>query len=174
MKGDYMFKKSDFEKTYYKTGDVAELVNLHQRTIQAYCDSGIIGHIRTATNIRLIPKEALLSFLAKQGLLAEDRYSVGYIRVTDKKYADALKAKLIMSAVSLNPVNFKIKIEENSDDSVPRHELDAILQDITDGNIDKLFILNKDAIGSSYYIVEHLCQMHNTKLVNIEELNFEN
>lgn len=53
----------DLKKDFYKTGEVANLLGLHPRTIQSYCDKGFLQHIRTASGIRLIPVHEVMRLL---------------------------------------------------------------------------------------------------------------
>lgn len=166
-----MYKPDDFTKKVYKTGEVAKIVGLHARTIQGYCDSGKINHIRSSSNIRLIPRDALITFLEDQGLLSSNRYSVGYVRGISPKQVQKAANTLSLKAVKFNPVNFEIRTEFNDNEAHERPELDKLMGDITDGRIDKIFINNRHDIGVvSYHIVKHLCDKYGTQLINFEEI----
>lgn len=66
-----MYKRSDFTKKYYKTGEVAKILNLTIKTIQNYDHSGKLKFIRTTTNYRLMTREDLLDYLDKEGMLCD-------------------------------------------------------------------------------------------------------
>ena len=55
-----MYKRSDFTKKYYKTGEVAKILNLTKKTIQNYDNSGKLKFIRTSTNYRLMTRDDLV------------------------------------------------------------------------------------------------------------------
>ena len=44
-----MYKRSDFTKKYYKTGEVAKILNLTKKTIQNYDNSGKLKFITKKT-----------------------------------------------------------------------------------------------------------------------------
>lgn len=167
----FMYSPNDFTKKLYKTGEVAKIVGLHARTIQGYCDSGKLDHIRSSSNIRLIPRDALITFLDEQGLISLNRYSVGYVRGLSEEQVQQNADALSLKAVKFNPVNFEVRTEINDNEADDRPELDKLMGDITDGRIDKIFINTRQDIGVvSYHIVKHLCNKYNTQLINFEEI----
>ena len=170
-----MYKKDDLTKPFYKTGEVAKMVNLHPRTIQGYCDSGRIVFTRSSTNIRLISKDALIEFLTELGMLLDDKYSLGYIRIAKDSEYDEQCRQLLMSVLPYNPVNMKIIKELNVDESEKREQLEYLLDEIVSGKVDKLFVLSRNSFGLvTYHIVKHLCDKHDVKLYILEELTDEN
>lgn len=174
MKGKYMYRKQDLQKPYYKTGEVAKMVDLHPRTIQGYCDSGRISFTRSSTNIRLIPQEAVVQFLTELGLFKDDKYSVGYVRLKHENERDVKVAELLMGVLKYNPVDMKILTEVNDDESQPRPQLDDLLDSIVAGNVEELFVLNRQSFGLvTYHIVQHMCDKHKVKLYILEELSDE-
>ena len=83
-----MYKRSDFTKKYYKTGEVAKILNLTIKTIQNYDHSGKLKFIRTTTNYRLMTREDLLDYLDKEGMLCDislEKKDVIYARVSSNE-----------------------------------------------------------------------------------------
>lgn len=83
-----MYKRSDFTKKYYKTGEVAKILNLTIKTIQNYDHSGKLKFIRTTTNYRLMTREDLLDYLDKEGMLYDislEKKDVIYARVSSNE-----------------------------------------------------------------------------------------
>ena len=67
-----MYKSSQFTQETYKTGEVAEILNLHYQTVIRYDKEGRLRFQRTGTNRRVLFREDLLQYLNEKGLLIDD------------------------------------------------------------------------------------------------------
>lgn len=67
-----MYKKSEFTRPAYKTGEVAKYLNVTVRTVQQYDRDGKITVHRSEGGHRMILREDLLAFLDKNGLVYDD------------------------------------------------------------------------------------------------------
>ena len=81
-----MFKKSEFTKSQYTTGDIAKILNLTPRSIIRQDSEGLLPFQRTPTNRRVMFREDLLALLESKNLLFDDELNnkrdVIYCRVS--------------------------------------------------------------------------------------------
>ena len=60
-----MYKRSEFTKRTYKTGEVADILHLHYQTVIRYDNEGILKFQRNESNRRVMFKEDLLNYMKK-------------------------------------------------------------------------------------------------------------
>lgn len=67
-----MYKRSEFTKRTYKTGEVASILNLHYQTVIKYDNAGILHFQRNEHGRRVLFREELLRYLGEKQLLIDD------------------------------------------------------------------------------------------------------
>lgn len=172
-----MINKSSLTKEYYKTGELAKMLNLTTRTVQKYCQNGLIDDFMSETNRRYITKDSVIKYLLANNLLIEDntRIDVIYARVSTHKQknrgdlerqVDKIKAY----AADKNPKNLSIHTDVASGLNDNRKELSKLLKMIMDNKVDRVFVLYKDRLtrfGFNY--LKLLCSGHGTEIVIVSE-----
>ena len=63
-----MVKESELTKEYYKSGELAKMIGVQTRTVQAYCLKGEIQSIIMPNSKRIISREEVVKYLEKSGL----------------------------------------------------------------------------------------------------------
>lgn len=67
-----MYKESDFKKSHYKPGEVADILRVTVKTVQNYDRNGTLQFCRSATNRRMLSREKLIAYLDSVGMLEPD------------------------------------------------------------------------------------------------------
>lgn len=86
---NFMYKRSEFTKRTYKTGEVAEILHVHCQTVIKYDNRGILHFHRNEHNRRVMFREDLLNYLEEKQLLIDDdeekKRDIIYCRVSGQK-----------------------------------------------------------------------------------------
>jgi len=167
---------SSLNKSYYKPGEIAKILNCSVRTIQNYCDKNIFDSVIYQNNkFRLITKESLVEFLNKRNMLLDDSFStkhdIIYARVSTNKQKnsgdlDRQVEKISTFAISKNPINLLIFKEVGSGLNDNRKQLLKIINMVENNEVNRIFILYKDRLtrfGFNY--LNTLCKAHNVEII---------
>lgn len=171
-----MYKKSEFVKNSYKTGEVAKLLNVSNRTIQNYDRDGKLKVHRTENNRRCIMRDDLLTFLDSHGLLLDDeshsRRDVIYARVSSHDQAkngdlDRQALFLVESVGNLhNPLILK---EVGSGLNDKRKCLHTLISMVCNNEVSKVYITYKDRLTRfGYSYLETMFKAHDTDIVVVQ------
>jgi len=115
-----MYRVSEFKQESYKTGEVADILNVTTKTVMNYDKQGLLVVKRTPMNRRLVLREDLLAYLDKAGLLYDDtltasegqKVDVIYSRVYDVNNADFLDKQTLYILEHVNNLSNPLVIKE--------------------------------------------------------------
>lgn len=171
-----MYKKSEFIKESYKTGEVAKLLCVTNRTIQNYDESGKLRVCRTANNRRCILRDDLLDFLDKHNLLYDDtvaeKRDVIYARVINHEQEESgvltgQVIHIIENTADLHNVLIIKEVGFANDDG--RAELHKLLQLILKGEVNRVFVTAKDRLAEvGYRYLEVIMKANNVEVVVVD------
>jgi putative resolvase len=168
------YKKSDFTKELYQPQEVAGLLGVTSRTIANYCDSGHIQEERTAGNRRRIPRDSLLKYLERKGLLIIDndkRRDVVYARVSTHARSirgdlDRQVQEVLAYASHHNPVGIEVIKEVGSGLNDNRKQFNSLLKAVLNKEISRIFINYKDRLTRfGFKYIELVCAHAGTEIV---------
>lgn len=167
-----MYKKSQFKKPAYKTGEVAELLNLNVRTIQQYDRDGKLKVHRSEGNHRLFLREDLLEFLDRNGLLYDDtedaRRDVVYARVSghdQKKRGDLDRQAVYIIEHENHLQNPLILKEVGSGLNDQRKQLQKLLEMVCHDEVRTVYVTYKDRLTRfGYGYLETIFRCHGTDI----------
>ena len=176
-----MYKRSDFTKKYYKTGEVAKILNLTKKTIQNYDNSGKLKFIRTSTNYRLMTRDDLLEYLDNEGLLCDsslERRDVIYARVSSNE--QKTKGDLDRQAMYLiehvdNLINPLVLKEVGSGLNDKRKKLIELINLVCNDQVRNVYVTYKDRLtrfGFNY--LSEMFKAHNVEIIVVKDINEEN
>lgn len=171
-----MYKRSDFTKKYYKTGEVAKILNLTIKTIQNYDHSGKLKFIRTTTNYRLMTREDLLDYLDKEGMLCDislEKRDVIYARVSSNE--QKTKGDLDRQAMFLienvdNLINPLVLKEVGSGLNDKRKKLMELINLVCNDQVRNIYVTYKDRLtrfGFNY--LEEIFKNHDVQIVVVKD-----
>lgn len=172
-----MVKSTDLTKDYYKSGEVAKMLNVQTRTVQGYCMKGLMDEI-ISNNRRLIPKESVIAFLKKKDLYLEvedKRKDVIYARVSTHKQKecgdlDRQISNISVYAITQNPCNLEIITDVGSGLNDNRKGLNKLILMVQKDEVSRIFINYKDRLtrfGFNY--LKQICDFHKTEIVTVSE-----
>ena len=175
-----MYKPSDFTKSSYKTGEVAEILNVTNKTIINYDKQGKLKVCRSETNRRVVLRDDLLQYLDSLGLLEKEETSkvdVIYARVSsnEQKTKGDLdrQALFLMENVSdlKNPTVLK---EIGSGLNDKRKKLQELIQMVMAGKVNRVFVTYKDRLTRfGFHYLETMFKCKNVEIVVLKDKNNE-
>ena len=176
-----MYKRSDFTKKYYKTGEVAKILNLTKKTIQNYDNSGKLKFIRTSTNYRLMTRDDLVEQLDNDGLLCDsslERRDGIYARVSSNE--QKTKGDLDRQAMYLiehvdNLINPLVLKEVGSGLNDKRKKLIELINLVCNDQVKNVYVTYKDRLtrfGFNY--LSEMFKAHNVEIIVVKDINEEN
>ena len=84
-----MIRLSELTNEFYKPGEAAKMLNINVRTVQRYCEEGMMEFRLTETGRRMIYRDSLIRTLEAHQLLIDDsadtRKDAVYARVSTHK-----------------------------------------------------------------------------------------
>jgi len=174
-----MYKSSQFTQETYKTGEVAEILNLHYQTVIRYDKEGRLRFQRTGTNRRVLFREDLLQYLNEKGLLIDDtsdrKRDVIYCRVSSHEQAvkgdlDRQVVKVLEYAQTRGLKNVLVLKEIGSGLNDGRKELQRLLQMVLRGEVNRIFINYKDRLTRfGYRYLETVCLESGVQICVVSE-----
>lgn len=153
--------------TMLKPNEMAKRLGVTVKTLQIWDNKGILKAYRTPTNRRYYTEEQYLSYIGKS--TDNKRKVIAYARVSTRGQKDDLKNQIDFIRQYANAKG--IIINESITDigsglNYKRKKWNKLLDEVMDNKIDIIFITYKDRfIRFGYEWFEHLCNMHNTKIV---------
>lgn len=170
-----MVKLSSLVKDLCKPGEAAEMLNIHIRTVQRYCNQGQLKCIRTETGRRMITRDSLEKALASAGLLIDDRSNerkdAVYARVSTHKQKtrgdlDRQIEKVCAYAALHDPHQLTVWSDVASGLNDDRKGLNALLDEVMQGNIRRIYIHYRDRLtrfGFNY--LKKVCSHFDTEII---------
>lgn len=172
-----MIRLSELSKDFYKPGEAAKMLNVHVRTVQRYCDEGMMEFRLTETGRKMIYRDSLIRTLKAHQLLTDDsedcRKDAVYARVSTHKQKergdlDRQIEKVCAFAATRNPRNLVIYSDMASGLNDNRKALNALMNEVMKGNINRIFINHKDRLtrfGFNY--LKSICEYNRTEIIII-------
>lgn len=168
-----MINIKELIKDYYKSGEVAKMLGVSTRTIQNYCikkelDEVILNHRR------LIPRESLIEYLSKKGLIdceVDIRQDIIYARVSTHKQKNRGDLQRQIESVQLyvvhqNPSNLCVIQDIGSGLNDNRKGLTKVINLVQQGKVKRIFVSYKDRLtrfGFNY--IKMICDYNGTEIV---------
>ena len=174
-----MVNKSELTKQLYKPGEVAKMLRVTTRTVQNYCQQGLLLETFSATGRRYIPHDSLIKYLASYNLLNDDtdshRYDAIYARVSTHKQKDRGDLDRQINGLKVyistqNPKNLRVFSDVASGLNDNRKQLMVLLDGVLQGNVSRIFIAYEDRLtrfGFNY--LKAICKHTNTELIVVSE-----
>lgn len=164
-----MIRASSLTKEFYRPGEVAKLIGVTTRTIQAYNKQGRIISSGSPTGRRLFKRDEVIRFLDSIGMIykEDERFDAIYARVsTNEGDLERQISKLTSYAATRNPKNLKVYSEVASGLNDKRKQLCSLIKDIEADKVDRIFIASKDRLTRfGYNYLELICSLHGTEIV---------
>ena len=172
-----MYKRSDFTKKYYKTGEVAKILNLTTKTIQTYDKNGTLKFFRSSTNYRLMFREDLLEYLESKGLLSDislERRDIIYARVSSneqKTKGDLDRQAMFLIENVNNLINPLVLKEVGSGLNDKRKKLLELIDLVCNDQVKNVYVTYKDRLtrfGFNY--LESMFNNHGVKIIVVKDI----
>lgn len=171
-----MIYQSDLIKDYYKSGEVADIIGVHTRTIHNYCKKGILDEVMTDTHRRLIPKNSLIKYLDSKGMIYNnERMDAMYIRIPSDNEDAELNLENQKARIH-NKLGFKesrpIRYYEDIGSGLneQRKGLKALITSVMDKRIKRVFILHKDILSRfGFEYLKMICELNHTDIIVLED-----
>lgn len=176
-----MIYQSDLIKDYYKSGEVADIIGVHTRTIHNYCKKGILDEVMTDTHRRLIPRDSLIKYLDSKGMIYNnERMDAMYIRVpSDNENAELnlenQKARIYdkLAFKELKPIRYYEDIGSGLDEQ--RKGLKELITSVMDKRIKRVFILRKEILSRfGFEYLKMICDLNHTDIIILEDSYHDN
>lgn len=171
-----MIYQSDLIKDYYKSGEVADIIGVHTRTIHNYCKKGILDEVMTDTHRRLIPRDSLIKYLDSKGMIYNnERMDAMYIRTSsDNEDAEFnlenQKARIYdkLAFKESRPIRYYEDIGSGLNEQ--RKGLKALITSVMDKRIKRVFILHKDILSRfGFEYLKMICELNHTDIIVLED-----
>ncbi len=169
-----MYKRSEFTKRTYKTGEVAELLHVHYQTIIKYDQRGVMHFQRSEKGRRIIFREDLLKYLEEKGLLIDDELTqkrdVIYCRVSSheqqsKGDLDRQVVKVMEYAQDFGLQNPLILKEVGSGLNDNRKQIQKLISMVLKKEVNRIFISYKDRLTRfGYHYLETMCKENDVEI----------
>ena len=167
-------KLTSLTQEIYKPNDIAKLLDCHRKTIQRYCDQGIIKCTYIGNrNERRVSKNDLITFLIDEGLLYDDGNvktsftDLIYIRDSVNDSSDQFKQ--IFEFLGTQNIS---SLEVIKDDKHKNEYLFKIFIAILKKKVNRIFILSKSILEKyELEFLQFLCDHYKSYLVIVDENN---
>ncbi len=172
----YMYKRSDFTKEYYKTGEVAKILNLTIKTVQTYDKNGTLKFFRTSTNYRLMAREDLIDYLDKEGMLSDislEKRDIIYARVSSneqKTKGDLDRQAMFLVENVNNLINPLVLKEVGSGLNDKRKKLLELIDLVCNDQVKNVYVTYKDRLtrfGFNY--LETMFKNHGVQIIVLKD-----
>ena len=172
-----MFKVSDFDKQVYKTGDVAKILGVTNKTIQNYVNEGKLKVGRNPGNRRVIVRDDLLQFLEEKGLLYDDtqkdKVDVIYARVSshDQKNHGDLDRQALFLVEHIHDLHNPLILKEvGSGLNDNRKQLQKLLEMVCQGKVRNVYVTFKDRLTRfGFRYLETVFAAHGTSIIVVRD-----
>lgn len=171
-----MYRVSDFNKEFYKTGEAAKIIGVTPLTIMNYDKSGKLKIYRTETNRRIVMREDLIAFLDKLGLIVHDDYSkkdVIYSRVSshEQKEKGDLDRQVLFLVENIRDLHNPVILKEvGSGLNDRRPKLLQLISMVMNDEVSRVYITYKDRLtrfGFNY--LETIFRMKNVEIIVVKD-----
>lgn len=167
-----MYRESDFKKAYYKTGEVAGILNVTTKTVQNYDRNGTLRFIRSSTDRRMLSRENLIEYLKSIDMIeADERQDVIYACADGKDAAKEMDRQVLNVVTNVAELRNQVIIRDegkSSDDDRPG--FNQLLEMVKNRQVRRVYISEKRILSEFGY--KALCVMFNgydVEIVSIEE-----
>ena len=176
-----MYKVSEFTKTGYKVGEVAEILGVSTKTIRNYDKLGKLKPCRTEGNHRLIMREEILSFLEERGLLLDDictqKRDVIYARVSSheqKEKGDLDRQALFLAEHIPDLQNPLILKEVGSGLNDKRKCLQTLISMVMNNEVRNVYVTYKDRLTRfGFHYLETVFLAHGVNIIVVKDISTE-
>lgn len=168
VRGGFMYRRSEFKKRTYKTGEVADILHLHYQTVIKYDRAGILSFHRNEHDRRVMFREDLLNYLEEKQLLMDDEAGVKrdiiYCRVSSheqqaKGDLDRQVVKVMEYAEPFHLQNPLILKEVGSGLNDNRKQIQKLIGMVLHGEVARIFISYRDRLTRfGYHYLETICK----------------
>ena len=156
-----------------KPKEMAKRLGVTVLTLQRWDNNGTLKAYRTPTNRRYYTEEQYLAYIDQSS--ATQRKNVAYARVSTNGQKDDLKNQIdfIRQFANAKGVILNETITDiGSGLDYNRKKWNKLLEEVMNNQIDTIFITYKDRfIRFGYDWFEHLCEMHGTKIVVLNNVD---
>ena len=164
----FLYKRSEFTKRTYKTGEVASILNLHYQTVIKYDNAGILHFQRNEHSRRVLFREELLRYLEEKQLLIDDeetqKRDILYCRVSsDEQQAKGDLDRQVVTLMEYAQV-FQLQQplilkEVGSGLNDNRKQLQKLITMVLHGEVSRIFVTYKDRLTRfGYHYLETICK----------------
>lgn len=163
-----MYRRSEFTKRTYKTGEVADILQVHPQTVIRYDREGRLNFHRNENNRRVMFREDLLAYLEEKQLLIDDEASlkrdVIYCRVSSheqqaKGDLDRQVVKVMEYAESFQLQNPLILKEVGSGLNDNRKQIQKLIVMILRREVARIFVSYRDCLTRfGFHYLEAICE----------------
>jgi predicted site-specific integrase-resolvase len=169
-----LFRRSEFTKRQYSTGEVAHYLGIRPQTVIGQDKKGLLSFHRTETNRRIMLRDDLLKLLEERGTLFNDedgtKYDIIYCRVSSheqkqKGDLDRQIAKVVEYASGKNLQNIMILKEVGSGLNDNRKQIQKLLQMVLQGEVNRIFVNYKDRLTRfGFHYIETMCSENSVEI----------
>ena len=156
-----------------KPKEMAKRLGVTVLTLQRWDNNGTLKAYRTPTNRRYYTEEQYLAYIGQPR--SSQRKNVAYARVSTNGQKDDLKNQIefIRQYANAKGVILNETITDiGSGLNYNRKKWNKLLEEVMNNQIDTIFITYKDRfIRFGYDWFEHLCKMHGTKIVVLNNVD---
>lgn len=149
-----MVKHSELTKSTYRLAEVAKLFDVVPETMKNWERQGKVKFGRTPTNIRILDKESLISFLKENDLFVDDlqqqRHDVIYSRVLTNDDMDDLEEQvkfIVEEAPQLNNIVILKDVNSSFDDK--REQFDKLIKMVKNKEVARVFVTSENRLSVS-------------------------
>lgn len=172
-----MYKLSSFTKQSYKTGEVAEILGVTNKTIQNYDKWGKLRVCRTAGNRRCIMRDDLVAFLKEKDLLLDDMQNVKrdvvYARVSSheqKEKGDLDRQALFIIENVPDLINPLVMKEVGSGLNDQRKQLQKLLKMVCLNEVNKVYVTYKDRLTRfGYHYLKTIFEINGVEIIVVKD-----
>lgn len=157
----------------YKPKEFSKLVGVTVHTLQEWDRSGKLKAQRTISNRRYYTEEDLQKALNKNTTSKDERYSVGYARVSTKSQQNNLENQIRFISEYTNATGVileNIYSDVASGLNYNRNSWNKILSEVQQNKIDKIYITYKDRFtrfGFEWF--ENFCKQFDTEIIVLNQ-----
>lgn len=170
-----MVKLSELTKNYYHSGEVAKMIGMSQKTIQNYCNKGIIQFTSINSTNRLIAKSEVIKFLKSKDLLIIDnnKKDVIYARVSTHKQKsrgdlDRQISTIEKYVIYQNPKDLTVITDVGSGLNDNRNGIVKLINMIQNDEVSRIFITYKDRLTRfGFNFIKTICDFHNVGIIEV-------
>lgn len=176
-----MYRRSDFTKAVYRTGEVARILGVTTRTVQQYDHDGKLPFRRSDGNRRILLRDDLINYLVKIGLLYDDadlhKRDVLYARVSShdlKQHGDLDRQALYLVEHTSDLQNPLVMKEVGSGLNDKRRQLQQLLRMVCNNEVRNVYVTYKDRLTRfGYHYLETMFLAHGVKIITVKDCSEE-